>query len=516
MIKTKNKASQVFGTTVLVLFAFMIVISGCSTKKNEGQSPSPGQSPAPSQKVGSADAKKDFVEISWYMLKPIDNEKDQKEVEAEANKVIKEKINANLTFNFFDNASWQDKMKLMSAAGEPYDLVLTTSWTNSLNDNVAKGALLQLDDLLKKYGQDILKKTDPRAWKAVTYNGKIMAIPGQTPYTNPTSYVFKKDLVDKYKFDFKSVKSYKDLEPYLEMIKKNEPGITPLLLTSKDGPIGVLDYTPISPGVGFDEINKKVVLDIEMPGYLDKARTMYDFYKKGYIAKDAALKTDTLAEAKSGKYAVMRDRGGYTEDGSKSTAVYGFPTVETLNGYPYISTHNITSAATGISKTSKNPERAMMLVNLLYQDKQLINTLAFGIENKNYTFVSGKGTDHPVVKANSGAEQTWAIWHNWLGPLWDSWDSNWNTAKSLEMMQKNNKSAKESVLLGFTFQNETVKTEIAQLNAIKKEVEPIIFTGSMPDFDKYMAELSLKMKNAGVDKVKAEIEKQIAAWKAQK
>lgn len=42
-------------------------------------------------------------------------------------------------------------------------------------------------------------------------------------------WVFKKDLVEKYNFDYKSVQTLKDLEPYLETLKENEPGITPVL-----------------------------------------------------------------------------------------------------------------------------------------------------------------------------------------------------------------------------------------------------------------------------------------------
>jgi putative aldouronate transport system substrate-binding protein len=210
----------------------------------------------------------------------------------------------------------------------------------------------------------------------------------------------------------------------------------------------------------------------------------------------------------------MKDNGGYTEDGSKSTAAYGFPCVEALYGYPIIATGNMTSAATAISKTSKNPERAMMLLNLIWSDKYLSNTLAFGLEGKNYTVKSGKGTDNPTIEAKSGSEQTWAIWHNWIGPLWDQWDSNWNTTKALEVMQKNNKDAKTSNILGFIMDNEPVKSELTQVNAVSSEAGPILNTGVMPDFDKYITETKQKLKNAGVDKVVAELQKQIDDWKA--
>ncbi|SFB10080.1 putative aldouronate transport system substrate-binding protein [Cohnella sp. OV330] len=532
MSPTNLKKAKWLGTSTSAMLAAAIIVSGCSSKEegssspsassSAGESASPSASPSgstpASQPADTGGDTKDFVKLSWYMPKPIDNMKDQADVEAEANKIIKEKLNAELHLNLIDNAGWEDKMKLISAAGEPYDIVFSTFSSNRISDNVQKGAFLPLDELLQKYGQNILAKVDPRAWKAVTYKGKIMAIPAQTPYAPAGAHVFKKDMVEKYKFDYKSVKSIKDLEPFLAEIKKNEPNMIPLLATANGTAAGVslYDYTTITPGISYSEKDGKIVKILDVPENKENYRTINDFYKKGYIAKDAAIKTDYLAEAKSGKYAVMRDSGGYTEDGSKSTATYGFPTVETLAGYPTISTNSMTSAATAISATSKNPERAMMLLNEIWGDKYLLNTLAYGVEGKNYTVKSGTvKDDNPTIEATTGADQTWAIWHNWLGPLWDQWDSNWNSTAALEAMKKNNDNGKASGILGFIFNSEPVKTEIAQVSAIQKESNPILTTGSMPDFEKYYTDLQQRLNEAGMDKIMAEAQKQFDAWKAE-
>jgi putative aldouronate transport system substrate-binding protein len=512
----KSKVRKTLNGILSMGLVGTVVLSGCSSNTKEaGVSASPSQATPKASEVASST--KDFVNLSWYMRKPIDTEKDQEAIEAEANKIIKGNINANLHMNFIDNASWEDKMKLMSASGEAYDIVFTASWTNPFDLNVQKGAFLPLDDLLKKYGQDILKKVDERAWKAVTVNGKIMAIPSQSPFSTPSGFVFKKDLATKYNLDHKQVKTIQDLAPYLETIKKNEPNTTPLLVTKTVLAPGVYtpDHTSITKGVSYDEKNNKVVWEVDIPQYINNYRSIREYYQKGYIAKDAAIKTDYAAEAKSGKYAVMRDSGGYTEDGSKSTAVFGYPTVESFAYSPIIGTGSMLGAASAISKTSKNPERAMQLLNLVWKDKKLSNTLAFGLDGKNYTVKSGAGTDNPSVEAKSGAEQTWAIWHNWLGPLWDQWDSNWNTTASLAQMQKNNKEAKTSATLGFLFNGEAVKSETAQVNAVYAEMFPILNTGSMPDYDKFLADMKQRLKDAGLEKIVAEVQKQLDAWKAQ-
>ena len=523
----KSASKQVWKPGALLLslvLAIVLVVSGCSSNNNNSSTPeeSPSETPSASSTPTASPAANpgadtsEFVTLQWYMLKPIDNETNQEAVEKAANEIIKKAINAEVHFNFIDSASWEQKMSLMASTGAEYDLVFSANWSNKLTTNVAAGAFLPLDELLEKNGQDIRAKNDPRAWPAVTFDGKIMAIPGQTPYAQPTSWVFKKDLLIKHGFDNTKVTGLKDLEPYLETIKKNEPGITPLLVTGNNAAVSLSlpRYTSVAPSISYDEETGKLVQGLDQPENIDNLRTMYEFYQKGYVAKDAAIKTDYMAEAKSGRYAVLRDAGGYTADGSKSTALYGFETAETMAHQPLISTGTLTGATTAISRTSKHPERAMMLLNLIWKDPVLLNTLAYGIAGQDYQITAGEGTDNPTIVANSGAEQKWAIWHNWLGPLWDQWDSNWNTKAALQQMQETNKTAKASALLGFTFNQEPVKAEIAQLNAVAKEVNPVLFTGSMSNFDEYIEQAKKKYKDAGIDKVTAEVQRQIHEWKA--
>ncbi len=456
------------------------------------------------------------TEITWYMIKAFSDVKEaaQLEVEDAANKIIAKSLDAKVKFKLIDSASWEDKMKLMAASGDPYDLVLTSNWTNKLSTNVDRGAFMPLDDLIEKYGKTIKAEVDERAWKAATFDGKIMAVPSQGAYAPGASFVFKKDLVEKYGFDYKNAHTLRDIEPYLETIKKNEKGITPLLATQNGTPGSGCDYlTNIGGGVCYDEKRQEVVLGNEREEYNENARIVHEFYKKGYIEKDAAIKKDFMSAAKSGKYAVLGNSGAYSEDGSKATSAYGYDCVESLISYPYITTDNMIGAATAISSTSKHPEKAMQLLDLVWSDDLLLNTMAYGIEGKNFDYVSGKGTDNPKVKVYSGSKQVWGIWHNFLGPLWHQWDSDWNSKEALEAMQKANNEAQASGLLGFTFDITPVKSYYTQISALSNEARPIIQTGSMQDFDAYMKEFNAKLKAAHVDDIKAEIIRQIEEWR---
>lgn len=455
--------------------------------------------------------------ISWYMPKPIDNMKDQELVEKEANKIIQEQLGVTLNFRFIDTGSYNDKMNVIISSGEAFDICFTSSWANNYLQNIKKNAFLDISDLLKEYGPDIIGKTDSRVLDALSIGNKIYAIPSQIPLSTLSSRVLKKELVDKYHFDYKNAKSLASLEPFLENIKQNEPGIIPLLVQGKS-PLS--DYSSDQrynddtvSVLRFDEKTKQYVKYFEIPEVVEKYRLLNKYYKKGYIAKDAATQKDYMAEAKSGKYAVMNSVGYYTEDGSKSSMTYGFPCVETFLNQDIITTAGVMTAMTAIGNKSENPEQAIKLLNLIWKDPVLSNTLAYGVEGIHYT-VEKKAEDGTIisVQPKSGSEQTWAIWHNWLGPLWDQWDSPWNRAEALEEMKKINEEAEVSSSFGFIFNSEPVKTEIAQLTSVFNEISPIFNTGSMPDFDEYLNNANKKLETVGIDKVLAEINKQFNEW----
>ena len=453
--------------------------------------------------------------ITWYMPKPTGDLSHQDNVEREANKIFNEKLGVNLKFKFFDTASWEDKINLMISSGEEFDLCLTNSTTNRFDVNVTRGAFLPLNDLLDEYGSAIKSKVNDFAWEGATVDGNIYAVPGQAPYAVPKMYTFRKDLVDKYNIDYKSMKKIEDLEPYLELIKENEPGVTPLFASATgtaDDEISDRYFETSIDCIRYDKEIDDFILITRDESWLKQYRVVKDYYDKGYIEKDAASKTDILTETRMGKYAVIGGTGVYS-DGSKSTDFYGFPCAETLLGYNYITTNSVRKVMTAISRTSKHPEKAMQVLNLIWEDPNLSNMLAYGIEGEDYTIASGEGTDDISVIPNTGDELKWAIWHNWLGPLWDQWDSPWNSKESLIEMRERNEIAPQSPLLGFWIRQDNIKTEVAQLSAIFNESKPIIVTGSMDNFDDFVAKMEKRLIDAGADTVIETAREQYKEWK---
>ena len=450
--------------------------------------------------------------ITWYMSKAVENTSNAEMVMEEANRIIGDKLGLKLDLHLIDMGNYSEKMNVMLSSREKMDICFINK-ADQFSNGIKNGSFVELtDEMLNEYAPAIVEKTEDILWKLVTVNGKKYGIKGQAPLSSAKSIVFKKDLVEKYNFDYKSVTCLADLEPYLQTLKENEPNVIPLLYQTPDKVSQRYTDTNIKTLV-FDEEEQQYKCLIDTDEFTELYRLKNDYYKKGYIAKDAITKTEYLTECKSGNYAVMCNTGYYSEDGSKSTGAYGFPTVETYVGSTVVCSSS--ASMNCISSTSDKPEKALQLLNLVWEDEYLLNTLAYGVEGVDYKIDEQRTQEigSKSVIPNTGNMQTWGIWHNWLGPLWTQWDSSWNKKEALETMRETNTTAQVSAAFGFRFDSEPVKTEYAKCCSVYEEYDRVLSTGSMTDFDTYYADARQKLAEAGIDAVIEEANRQYREWK---
>ncbi len=143
------------------------------------------------------------------------------------NEYLKKKINATIKLVQIDWGAYNEKMNLMFSGGEACDLVFTAPWINNYFQLVNNESLLGLDELLPKYAPELWNDIKPEFWNAVRVKGTIYAVPNQQIWVKPWGFAARKDMVEKYNFDWQSVKKWEDLEPFLETLVKNEPDIIP-------------------------------------------------------------------------------------------------------------------------------------------------------------------------------------------------------------------------------------------------------------------------------------------------
>ncbi|HEY5584663.1 MAG TPA: ABC transporter substrate-binding protein [Ruminiclostridium sp.] len=175
-----------------------------------------------------------------------------------------------------------------------------------------------------------------------------------------------------------------------------------------------------------------------------------------------------------------------------------------------MNTASIIATMTAISKTSKDPNRCIMLYNLLYDDKdtKLFNMMNYGIEGKHYTLKD----DVATFVANSGYMLA-SGWEN--GNMFNSYRQSDVQPKWYPVGPDMNNSATVSKLLGFNLNPEPIKNELAQIASVVDEYYGGLFTG-VADPDVALPKFLEKLKGAGADTIVAETQTQIDAWKKTK
>jgi putative aldouronate transport system substrate-binding protein len=495
MVKIKKLGRLISAGLVLCL-----LFSGCGGKEpNE-----PGGTTEPGGSTTSSNLKP--YEINAYFLAP--QVKDVALVEAEVNKILKEKINATIKLNYYWWDNYQQKQQLDVTSGEKIDIMFSPSWWG-FNDYVAKQAWLPLDDLLQEHGQDIIANIDPAYLKAPVINGKLYAIPTSKDMYGTGGFIFNKELVDKYNFDVNSITKPEDIEPWLKTIKENEPDIIPFLSTGGDQQAYLQQDWNVNVGsvdvpVGYAKTDGdvKIINLLETEASKRIFKLSHSWYKKQYINQDVATLQDGTPIKKSKKVFAWTEqlKPGKAEE---LAAQYGYDLVQAdaWKGIEYYTTTlDLTNSQLVIPRTSEDPARAMMFINLLFKDKELKNLLSWGIENKHYKKVSDNQIDFAdgVNADNSGyyGLAQWAMGGSqFLDYLWVS-----ESADKWQKMAEFNAIAKPMKIVGWTYDSSNVKSEMAALATVgQNEVKPL--SQGIVDYDTYYPRVKASLEAAGIQRV---------------
>lgn len=484
----------------ITLGALLITsITACgSSKKDE---------PTPTNSASSSDSGKQELkpyQLSWYVIGG-GQQKDTPAVEEEVNKYIKDKINATLKITTFDWGTYDQKLNAMIAAGEAFDMFFTCSWAADYRVNSLKGALLPLNDLIDKYAPKTKALVGPEFLNAASVNGKIYAIPANKEKAQGTGVIFRKDLLDKYNMDVSNVKSLQDLEPLFKIIKEKEPGVFPLEANGSDSPSRInADVDSPAPGCYVAEDGKTIKRGLDNPRYIDVIRLTNKWYKAGYIRPDAATIKDVTPDRKAGKTFTMFVQLKPGKDVELGSDI-GFPLKQVVFNKPTITNGDISGSMQGISRTSKDPARALMFLELFNTDKYLNNLINFGIEGKHYSKVSDNVID--LQGGSQGKDSNYNPGTPWMfGNVFLTYLNKNDAPDKWKQYEDWNAKAVYAPSVGFVFNPDQVKTEVAALANVEKEFSGI--TSGAYDPDTYLAKYKEKQIAAGVDKIVAECQKQ--------
>ncbi|MHB1394183.1 MAG: ABC transporter substrate-binding protein [Clostridia bacterium] len=487
----------------------LIALTGAVGCAKPATAPAPAPAPAEAAKTPALEP----VELTWYFIGNGQQE-DVKLIEEEANKYLKDKINATIKLQCYQwGAEYDDKLKQMIASRQEFDICFTAAWANNYMQNAVKGAFVALNDsndLLNKYAPKTKALLGDDFLAGSQIDGINYGIPANKEKAHAWGFIIKKDLVDKYGFDLSTIKTLQDLEPMLKVIKEKETNVYGLEALDGESPIKLLDWDVVGddkcPGVVYnDSKDLKVFNEFAAPETMELLKTMRKFYQAGYIRKDAATVTDYNADEAAGKIFAATKSLKPGKDAEMSLT-HGFEWVQVYITSPVISSRDTMGSLQAVSSTSKHAERALMFLELFNTDPYLNNLINYGIVDKHYAKVSDSivkaGPDQKKYNPGTG----WMFGNQFINYLYESEDP-----KKWEQFGEFNKQATGTQTLGFNFDPSSVKSEIAAINNLWDKYVPALETGSI-DPEKNVPKFLEEMKAAGIDKVIAEKQKQLDAW----
>jgi putative aldouronate transport system substrate-binding protein len=460
--------------------------------------------------------KDDGAPYELHVVLPVSGtvQRDIKEVEAAISAFAKEKINATVKITQISYANWTQQTNLMLAAGEKIDVIwLSTNYGYS--SVVTRGQVIALDSLLQEYGSGVAKVLGDQYLNPCRVGSSIYGVPSTRDMAQRYGAFLKKDLVDKYKINTAGITSPEKLAEALQVIKANEPNVIPLAITQNMTSVENL-YAPVFDTLGdkfgvlrMSDNNFKVLNLFETPEYAQYIRTMYDWYQKGYVTRDAANTQDQPRDLfradRSFAYLANYKPG---QEGQEFR-ITGKEIVCTFFDETKTTTAQITNMMAGIPITSKNPARAMKLINLWYSDPVLVNLYDNGIEGKHYTKQSDGSIWYPsgIDPSSTGYSPTaYFIGNNYLANVWKG-----DPLDLYKQMEAWNRAAFVSPAMGFSFDQEPVKTEVAAVQNVVSQYRKSLENGAS-DPATVLPEYQAKLKAAGLDKIIAEKQKQLDAW----
>ena len=114
-------------------------------------------------------------------------------------KRLEELTNTDMDIRLVPHKEYEQKMAQMFATNDIPDVVQGQGGTTGkeMAGSVEAGVFMPLDDLLKQYGPNLLKKIPQEAWNRMSYQGKIYGIPEWLGNPSRRATWIRKDLLDK-------------------------------------------------------------------------------------------------------------------------------------------------------------------------------------------------------------------------------------------------------------------------------------------------------------------------------
>ncbi len=438
------------------------------------------------------------------------------------NEILRTRINATIRLNTIAYGDYEQRINLMNAAGEAYDLAFTASWINLYDINVSQGNFLAVDDLLQTVGRDVYASLPAGIWGAVRVGGQTYAVPNNNIMAFPGGFYVRKDHADNYGLDVTNINSYAETEAFLAAVKAGE-GIAPIAANT-DNPCGQLWSGPTGSDLVLGGPANAYTIMVDASGTVrsiafddavfgNSVRLAHNWYLAGYYDTEIIPNEEEKALIRAGQKSIVYNVTTKPGAALEQKNDWGFDMYSHTIVPPTLTTGGVRATMTAIGANTISAEASMGYINEIHTNVELYNLLAKGIEGRHWVW---DDQALKVIKFPDGVTAETSGYNpnsDWeFGDQFIAYYISPDQVGAWEETMRINSEAPVSAILGFSFNPEPVRTEIAQVQAVAGEVEVPLQRG-MLDPETALPEFQANLRAAGIDTIVAEMQRQIDAWK---
>ena len=545
--------------TICLLLAMIMVLSivlaGCS---KTAETPAADETPAATEPAETTDntetpeAPEETAEPALeqktiqLMITGAGKQANSDKVWAAFNEQLQQYV-PNTTVEFIDVPfeEYSEKFSQVLASGEGVDLAWT-GWLINKPQNIADGNLRPLDDLLAEYGQgivDILGENvveihrnaadgklyylpswqglcgERRGWLVVT---EIAELAGDTWIEDTEA------ALNKWRNNYSGIEDFQAVldqaTKYLAAAKeagKLGAGINTgraFGWSMYNGMYSFLGVGGAEIGITYCDGTFTVKDGVAGEHYKLYAKTMADWYKEGYIRSDImSVDTSTLTTPKNGEitdttYVFSCDPYLTEADQEAAIADAGMDmTYLPIEENAYLILGGDTSYA--IPYCADEPERAMMVLNAIYSQPDLYNTLIYGIEGEDYTKNADGTITTSYVGASPTADDSYGIQRWIIGSCKNALINNGTDPNYYADLEALEATAQVNPFLNFTFDRTNVEGICASILNVYYEYGPQIDNGVAGDnWEELYNNSMAARKDAGIEELVTEFQNQLNAY----
>lgn len=470
---------------ILAICMLLTLFAACGAKEN-GETPSekPSNTVSDSPDDGTDDTFDEIVEFSFWLndsgtMSQIDS------IEAAMNEILERDYGVHVNFVPIAVSDYGSQLALAIANGESVDLARNlyfpaASWMTFYSSN----AMMDMSDLLDEYGQDIKELFGEELLNSYKVGDAQYGIPNYRLLNSNVYLYFRTDvLTDTGTLEmFQNLKSWSEYEELLAILAA-ESGMYAIggqgsresvlynafEFEGDSFDVNVWDTLGDTMHIIWTDQQGNVENAFARETIIAKYAMIADWYQKGYVYPDSMLgQEDPAMLIGQGVFAGHCTQSEFGVESTKYQQTGGVECTALGLAPEFVSTARCQSVGCFIPATAKEPEAAMIFLNALYTNKELMTLMTWGIEGENYVMNDGVA-DYPEGKDGSTCGyhvSDFSIGNQFLPPPWAGSPGG---AQFRELALENLLSAPKSVYLGLTVDVSEHGTLVSNLSAVRAE-----------------------------------------------